>query len=502
MKKNKTIIIGISITALFLVIFVGVTYSLWSKTLEQSGNNRINSTCFNITFEEVRDSKINLENTFPMTDRDGEKLKPYHFKIKNNCDAYAKYDVVLEVTNSSTLDASTMKVKFQEENPSLLNSYQEVEPTLPTTKKAYILESWYLNYQEEKEYDISLWIDENVTQNTPGAQNASWGGIITVKASYLEEALKESGILRTITEDTLDGMWKYRYDGNLTKIVFQNKLEPIENAIESFDESKNQDGSVMSYIVENEDSTKTAYLQSNNKIVLETGEYTFGYFFDVVEIEGFENLDTKNVTNMSNMFSNCMNLVSLDLSSLITNNVTNMSNMFSGNENLTSLNLSNWSTNNVTDMSYMFSNCISLIDLDLSSFRTNNMIDMSGIFFLCTKLTNLNISNFDTSKVTNMTGSFSGCSSLTRLDLSHLKTPNLKFLTTTFQNMENLEYLNLSGFNTFNVETFFQTFMGNTKLTTIVYGENFVNNLEGVDNSTFRNCPANKPTHESWNNKF
>ena len=54
------------------------------------------------------------------------------------------------------------------------------------------------------------------------------------------------------------------------------------------------------------------------------------------------------------MFYNCSKLTSLDLSNLNTKNVTNMSGMFSTCSSLTSLDLSNFNTNNVTNMWRMF----------------------------------------------------------------------------------------------------------------------------------------------------
>lgn len=97
--------------------------------------------------------------------------------------------------------------------------------------------------------------------------------------------------------------------------------------------------------------------------------------------------DTRNVTDMSEMFS--MTIVNppisnLDLSSFNTSNVTDMHGMFQGMANLSNLNLQSFDTRNVTNMKAMFywafmypENSI----LDLSSFDTRNVTDMGGMFF-------------------------------------------------------------------------------------------------------------------------
>jgi len=122
-----------------------------------------------------------------------------------------------------------------------------------------------------------------------------------------------------------------------------------------------------------------------------------------------------NITNMSNMFSSCNALTSLNLSSFDTSKVTNMNSMFSSCNALTSLNLSSFDTSKVNDMSYMFYNCNALTSLNLSSFDTSKVTNMNSMFASCRALTSLNLSSFDTSKVTNMSSMFYGCYALTSL---------------------------------------------------------------------------------------
>ena len=60
----------------------------------------------------------------------------------------------------------------------------------------------------------------------------------------------------------------------------------------------------------------------------------------------------------------------------------------------------------------MFSYCISLTSLDLSSFNTSKVTDMDEMFNFCSNLTSLDLSSFNTSHVTNMGHMFYGCSNL------------------------------------------------------------------------------------------
>ena len=241
--------------------------------------------------------------------------------------------------------------------------------------------------------------------------------------------------------------WNDTYKYSTTKIVIQNELNPIENAVESWDVSEANDRSVMAYAVLNDDgSTYTIYLQGPEKIIAnQDSSYLFCEFDKLETIEGLEYLDTSNVTNMNHMFSTCESLIKLDLSNFDTSNVTDMSDMFSYSRSLPELDLSNFDTSKVANMSAMFSwcsglnrlnvssfntyqvismghlfeQCSNLPELDLSNFNTSNVIDMGYMFYNCSSMTSLDLSNFDTSKVTNMSGMFYRCSNLKLIDFKN-----------------------------------------------------------------------------------
>ena len=121
-----------------------------------------------------------------------------------------------------------------------------------------------------------------------------------------------------------------------------------------------------------------------------TSCYKWFYWCDKLkQVEGIKNLNTKEVTDMVDMFCDCQSLSSLDVSG--------------------------FNTGKVTDMSGMFFECISLKLLDVAKFNTANVKSMSKMFYSCHNLDLLNVTNFNTANVTNMQGMFSGCSALTTI---------------------------------------------------------------------------------------
>ena len=144
-------------------------------------------------------------------------------------------------------------------------------------------------------------------------------------------------------------------------------------------------------------------------------------------INGCENLNTSNVTYMSNMFygassanpdvskwdtSNVILMGSMfnsassanpDVSKWNTSNVTYMSNMFYG-ASSANPDVSKWDTSNVILMGSMF-NSASSANPDVSKWNTSNVTYMSNMFYGASSA-NPNVSKWNTSKVENMWSMF------------------------------------------------------------------------------------------------
>ncbi len=174
---------------------------------------------------------------------------------------------------------------------------------------------------------------------------------------------------------------------------------------------------------------------------------------NLTSIEGIENLNTSNVKYMNEMFGQCSNLETLDLSHFNTENVENMSDMFNGCTKLHDLNISSFNTKNVTNMSEMFYGCSSLDSLDLSHFNTRYVRKdgMNYMFNGCSSLSSLDVSNFTTDKPSmQLDGLFKGCRSLQTLDLSSFSTGGASSVTDMFYGCSALRTIYVSDLFKFN----------------------------------------------------
>ena len=145
-------------------------------------------------------------------------------------------------------------------------------------------------------------------------------------------------------------------------------------------------------------------------------------FGKVKEIKGYEKWNTSNVEDMSYLFY-CTEMKEFNLSKWDVSKVKNMENMFQSCEHVKSINLKGWDTSNVTDMEYMLAFCDELTDVDVSGFDTSSLQNIGYMFKSSKSIKSLDLSNFDLSKLSSETNGQTkelvyGCSGL-----QEIKTP-------------------------------------------------------------------------------
>lgn len=131
------------------------------------------------------------------------------------------------------------------------------------------------------------------------------------------------------------------------------------------------------------------------------------------------------VPNEGLSFYNMTNLKTVEVSDLNTSNVTDMSNYFSKCVALDGLGVNlplpmgikYWDTRKVESFDNMFFRCNSLMTLDLRHWNTQKVTHMSLMFAECTKLSSLNLEGWDTRSVSVMVGMFTNCKNMSSLQL-------------------------------------------------------------------------------------
>ena len=112
------------------------------------------------------------------------------------------------------------------------------------------------------------------------------------------------------------------------------------------------------------------------------------------QIPDISQFDTQNLENIRAMFCKCINLSEIpDMNKWFNNkdnNLKNISMLFNGCKNIEKINFPKWYTPHLEDISYLFNRCLNLKEItNLSKLNTSNVTDMSGLFSRCEKLTQI-----------------------------------------------------------------------------------------------------------------
>ena len=438
-KKNKGItLIALVVTIIVLLILAGISIAMLTG---QNGILNRAAEAKNSTETAQTDEQVKLSVAEALSNGLGKITEENLREALNNNVGAGKYELTGDAINGWTIKAADKTYNISGNGS--ISGGEDEDPLKPSDYNIYVYlyDDGTLSLGREnesipnkkvlKEYGnikdenyTSELIDGNMVANTPWfEERESIKNVIILSEIYPKNTA--NWFAQCSNLNTINNIEKLEteYVTDMS-YMFQNCINISSLDVSSFDTSNVTD---MSFMFAG---------RHENKMSL-------------TEIKGLEKFNTSKVTNMSTMFQNCINLLSLDVSSFDTSNVTDMSYMFAGgNENKMSLTeikgLEKFNTSKVTNMSTMFYNCVNLSSLDVSNFDTSNVTDMSFMFTggyeNKMSLTEIKgIEKFNTSKVTNMKCMFQNCINLSSLDLSSFDTSNVTDMSYMFSQTKNLK---------------------------------------------------------------
>ena len=182
-KKKIRIYFSLLVT---VICIIGVSYAFFQLFLKQSDNNTLVSrTCFDTSLTENTE-KIVLENAYPVVDSEGLKGTPFTFTLKNNCSSYIRLYITIDSEHRGNLGTKYLDDNYIKVNisPKGTTSGQSVIlgskklTDLDNNRKGYIIVNTGLQANEEKSFDLRLWMDQDVTLEQ--GLGKSWEGKIVV----------------------------------------------------------------------------------------------------------------------------------------------------------------------------------------------------------------------------------------------------------------------------------------------------------------------------------
>ena len=171
-----------------VICLIGLTYALFTLFLKQTENNSLATrTCFSTSLTE-ESSKITLDKAYPLTHEKGLETTPFTFKLTNNCDKPVKVYIKIDSTYRTSTDTAYLSDSYIRENinlkgettaPSVILTEQTLKE-IDNGNQGYLIKETWLEANEEKEYDLRLWMDESVTVEQ--GLNKTWKGSVVVSA--------------------------------------------------------------------------------------------------------------------------------------------------------------------------------------------------------------------------------------------------------------------------------------------------------------------------------
>ncbi len=353
---------------------------------------------------------------------------------------------------------------------------------------------------------ISLILDKNgIIQKSKDAR-AKWNNAQMNEEKNMDEIDKA---LDAIVYNKIDPTEMYAVLYSDGTLVFYKSIENIlnerngativkqtENISDTQELSEDELKALLFWVGDQDQADQITSVVIDEEIAPKSAKKLFMNLKNIENIIGLNKLNTCNVTTMLDMFRNCSNLKSVDLSMFNTEKVTTMCRMFALCTSIEKINISSFNTEEVTNMSGMFYNCGNLKQLDVNNFNTENVTTMGSMFANCSNLEKLDISNWKTTNVEDMSWMFAGedygnpanTMNLKQIiGIENLDVSNVKSMDRMFRHCHELTSLDLHKWDVSNVEIMRQMFNSCISLSKLNI-ENW--NMGNVTNTQymFNNC--------------
>ena len=179
-KKKKVLLVCIFLVGILLV--VGLSYAYWLLYLSQTSSNKISTSCFSLSLTNEKNN-ISLEYAYPILDEEGKKLTPYSFTITNTCDLFADYTINLEILKDSTMPIKYINALMNNESIVKLSELEDTKTTIEGAISSKILAKGSLGSGDSMDYNLRLWMAEDVSIDDKDSMNTIFLSQVTLSAT-------------------------------------------------------------------------------------------------------------------------------------------------------------------------------------------------------------------------------------------------------------------------------------------------------------------------------
>ena len=202
-KYRVYMIIGIIILA---TVIMGGTYAIFRKVTTQNSTNIVSTLdCVDVSIV-GNSNTLNLHNAYPLTYVEAMETQPYRFTVRNNCNTYVKYQIVMSVVNTTTItNREYVKIDLDgltyNKNKKLSELIEEPQQGLVGYLNNYTLVTSAFDGNESHVYNFRMWLnadnediweDETIT-NQNITVKLSIVGVVQKKQTLEDKILAQGG---------------------------------------------------------------------------------------------------------------------------------------------------------------------------------------------------------------------------------------------------------------------------------------------------------------------
>ena len=191
-NPNKKTVLIITVILIVLLGTIGISYAYWILTYTQTGVNKVATSCFSLSLSNEKNN-INLANAYPILDEEGKKLTPYSFTITNTCDLFASYTVNLEMLDDNTMPLKYINAMLNNEGVTKLSVLEDAKTTIDGAVASKTLVKGALGAGDSVDYNLRLWMAEDVTAENTDAMNTLFSSKVVVIGSVSNYSPVEQG---------------------------------------------------------------------------------------------------------------------------------------------------------------------------------------------------------------------------------------------------------------------------------------------------------------------
>ena len=258
--KKKYVILVVVTIVISIIALIGATYALLTMTIEGDKTVSLTAGILKVDFDEG--DNINLENTAPMTDSQGQRITPYTFTITNTGNINAYYHVSLEEDNANTLQNSYLKMRLTS-----TDGYDSgvVKVSSYGTGTFEITNESTLEPEDEVTYTLWMWLDESAGNEVQGTLYQS-----KIVVESFDREQKSLALQQILDDNTLQeekaGMFNYSSNGSYYDMN-NSTITTNENFI-----------TTGLYSMPDEDGTSYYYRGNIENNYVQFGEYKEDYY--------------------------------------------------------------------------------------------------------------------------------------------------------------------------------------------------------------------------------